>query len=90
MSVRRALAVLRHEGLIVTERGSPASVRLQPERRFIDLASTDRMVARMPTRDEAQQLGLPAGVPLLHVLHADGTVETFPADRLAVQGTAHP
>jgi DNA-binding GntR family transcriptional regulator len=90
MSVRRALAVLRHEGLIVTERGSPTSVRLQPQRTFVDLASTDRMVARMPTRHEAQQLGLPVGVPLLHVLHADGTVQTFPADRFGAQGATYP
>lgn len=86
MSVRRALDLLRHEGLIVTERGSPARVRSQPERTFLGLADTDRLVARMPTRQEALQLRVQVGVPLLEVQHADGTTETFPADRFGAQG----
>ncbi|GAB3861695.1 GntR family transcriptional regulator [Dactylosporangium cerinum] len=78
MSVRRALAMLRHEGLIVTERGTPVSVRLQPPRMFLELADTDQLIARMPTRQEAQHLGVQVGVPLLQVVRADGSEQTFP------------
>lgn len=86
MSVRRALDVLRHEGLITTERGKPAEVRVQPVRRFVELHGADQLVARMPIPDEAHQLRMPVGVPLLEVHRADGSVETYPADRFGAQG----
>ena len=88
MSVRWVLDVLRHEGLIVTERGSPARIRQLPERTFLELADTDHLVARMPTRGEALRLRMPTGVPLLGVRHADGTTQTFPADRFGAHGVA--
>jgi DNA-binding GntR family transcriptional regulator len=87
MSVRRALDVLRHEALITTERGRPAVVRAQPDRTFIDLGGADRVIARMPTRDQARHYRTPVGVPLLEVHRTDGSVETYAADRFGAQGT---
>ncbi|MFC5004445.1 GntR family transcriptional regulator [Dactylosporangium cerinum] len=90
MSVRRALDVLRHEGLITTERGKPAVVREHQERTFVQLGYEDRLVARMPTRDHAHLLSIQAGVPLLEVRRADGSVETYPADLFGAQGPPRP
>jgi len=86
MSVRRAMDVLRHEGLVITERGRPALVRAQPDRVFLDLDDADVVVARMPTREQAQHLRVPVGVPLLEVHRGNGPVETYPADRYGVRG----
>ncbi|MFF5230308.1 GntR family transcriptional regulator [Dactylosporangium sp. NPDC000521] len=83
MSVRRAIDVLRHEGLITTERGRPAQVRAQPARAFVALGGGDVVVARMPSREQAQRLRIPVGVPLLEVHRTDGPVETYPADQFA-------
>jgi DNA-binding FadR family transcriptional regulator len=86
MTVRRAVAVLRQEGLLVTERGAPSRFREQVERDFIILDRA-RAVARMPSRKESRLHGLPAGVPLLEIVEADGPVRTVPGDRFGVQGT---
>ncbi len=86
MSVRRAIAVLRHEGLIVTGRGTQAQVRAQPARTMFGIAGSDQLVARMPTPPEARRLALTAGVPVLEVTRTDGSVEVFPADRYAAHG----
>ncbi|MEV0133651.1 GntR family transcriptional regulator [Dactylosporangium sp. NPDC050688] len=85
-SVRRAIAVLLHEGLIVTGRGTQAQVRAQPERTMLGIAGSDQVVARMPTPPEARRLALTAGVPVLEVTRTDGSVEVFPADRYGAHG----
>ncbi|MEV8517423.1 winged helix-turn-helix domain-containing protein [Dactylosporangium sp. NPDC051484] len=81
MTVQRALRLLASEGLIDTRRGTPAKVRAQPDRATIPLALGDRLIARMPTRREARDHGLPAGVPLLEIHHPTGTITTVRADR---------
>ncbi|WP_327002711.1 GntR family transcriptional regulator [Dactylosporangium sp. NBC_01737] len=86
MSVRRAVAVLRHEGLIVTGRGMQALVRSQPKRMFLGIAGSDMLVARMPTPPESRRLELTAGVPVLEITRDDGSVEVFPADRYGAHG----
>jgi DNA-binding GntR family transcriptional regulator len=78
-TVRRALQVLRGEGLIVTRRGYRSRVREQPEPTLIELPPGVRVTARMPTPEERERFGLPAGVPVLVVAG-----EVFPADRYAV------
>lgn len=86
MSVRRAMAVLRHEGLIITGRGMQALVRSQPTRTFIGISASDQLVARMPTPPESRRLELTAGVPVLEVTRNDGSVDIFPADRYGAHG----
>ncbi|GAA0734666.1 GntR family transcriptional regulator [Dactylosporangium roseum] len=84
MTLRRALAVLREEGLIVTRRGIPSFVRQQPHRRRVSLGAGCRLVSRMPSTPERLALGLDRGVPLVEIRQPDGTVERFGADRIEV------
>ncbi|GAB3861731.1 hypothetical protein GCM10027610_104820 [Dactylosporangium cerinum] len=84
--MRRAIAVLVHEGLIVTGRGTQAQVRVQPARTMFGIAGSEQLVARMPTPPEARRMKLAAGVPVLEVTRADRSVEVFPADRYGAHG----
>src|SRR5690349_24865397 len=65
LTVKRALAVLREEGLIVIRRGEPPLVRRLPTRRDVVLCRGDRCTARMPTSIERAALGVDPGIPLL-------------------------
>ncbi|WP_432829183.1 GntR family transcriptional regulator [Dactylosporangium sp. CA-092794] len=80
MTMRRALAVLREEGLVTTARGRQARVRARPPRRAVALEAGSRLVSRMPTADERTGLGVEHGVPVLEIRRADGTIETFDAE----------
>lgn len=90
MTIRRALRQLAHEGLIQTQRGACARVRAQPARRTIRLGAGDVLIVRMPSYDEARDLGLPTGVPLLVLQHADGPAEILRGDQHQVRGTRQP
>jgi DNA-binding GntR family transcriptional regulator len=81
--IRSALAVLRQEGLIVTQQGRGSKVREAVEVTAVRVPPGARISARMPTLEERDELGLPEGVPLLVVEHG-GRVEVLPADRFAV------
>lgn len=83
-AVRDALAVLRGEGLIETERGKPSRVRAQEEPAVVTVQAGARVTARMPTEEERQRFGLPEGTPLLVVEH-EGRRDLLPADRFAVE-----
>lgn len=78
-TIRRALAVLRGEGLVETRRGYRSRVRRQPEFERIRITSGALVTARMPTPEERRRWDLPVGVP---VLVADASV--YPADRYAL------
>jgi DNA-binding GntR family transcriptional regulator len=78
-TVRKALAVLRGEGLIVTQRGYRSRVRTQPEFTRLQLPPGVLATARMPTPEERERFGLPVGVPVLVV-----DSEVYPADRYAL------
>jgi DNA-binding GntR family transcriptional regulator len=83
-SVRRAMAVLRGEGLIITElRGS--RVRDAGEAVTIQIAPGEQVTARMPTEPERKQLGVAEGVPILVITHSDGETRLLPADRTIVK-----
>ncbi|MER7003545.1 GntR family transcriptional regulator [Dactylosporangium sp. NPDC000555] len=84
MTIRRALAILREEGLIATQRGRPARVRRRPERRWFALEAGSRLISRMPTSDERVGLGIERGVPVLEIRRADGTIETLDAESVEV------
>jgi DNA-binding FadR family transcriptional regulator len=83
-AVRHALAVLRSEGLIVTERGKPSRVREQFPRKAIKLKRGDVATARMPGDDERRELQLDRGVPIIDVKHTDGTVDRYGADEYEI------
>ncbi|ACZ00175.1 transcriptional regulator, GntR family [Thermomonospora curvata DSM 43183] len=86
-TVRRAVAMLRGEGLIVTEHARGSYVREVPERREVIIRPAAVVTSRMPTADERDRLDLPEGVPVL-VVEQSGQTEMYPADRvqLRVQG----
>src|SRR5690348_13809234 len=79
MTIKRALALLREEGLIVTRRGEPPLVRRPTIRTDLVLRTGDRCSARMPTGVERVEFDVDPGVPLLEVRRANGMVELFAA-----------
>ncbi|GAB3844557.1 GntR family transcriptional regulator [Dactylosporangium cerinum] len=84
MTVRRALAVLREEGLVTTRRGAPSTVRPVSVRQTLVLRHDDRLISRMPSRHERMKLGLDVGVPVLEVDRSNGTSELHAADQVTV------
>lgn len=86
-TVRAALAVLRHEGLVVTRRGYRAVVVEPVDKEIVVLEPGQQVDARMPTAAEREQHGLGEGVPVLVVVDRDGFGDLYPADRVRV---VHP
>lgn len=82
-SVRRAMAILRQEGLIVTQRRG-SHVRLKSDIVAVRI-NGGRVSARMPSEPERRVLGLAEGVPILVVQRANKEVEVYPADRTAIE-----
>jgi DNA-binding transcriptional regulator YhcF (GntR family) len=80
-TVERAMTVLRHEGLIVTDRGG-SRVRPAPTRTAVPLGR-GKVTARQPTEPERREHGITDGVPLL-VVTRDGQEEIYPADRVEI------
>lgn len=68
-TAERVFGVLRHAGLVDTESGMLTRVRVQPERRERWLRPGTRVITRMPTLDERDELGIPDGVPVHEVRH---------------------
>jgi GntR family transcriptional regulator len=80
-TVRRAIALLRAEGLAVVHRGHGVMVREQPDVSDLTPPAGATVTARMPTAEERLQYDVDEGVPLLVVIAADGSVGVYPADR---------
>jgi len=84
-SVRRAMALLRSEGLIITtSRGS--RVRPEQERKSVTIGPTDRVTARMPSPEERLRLGVKEGVPVLVVEREGEEPRLLAADRTEIRG----
>jgi DNA-binding transcriptional MocR family regulator len=71
--VRRAVQVLREEGLVVTRHGIGSFVAAVPMRHVVVLQPGDLISARMPDEPERERLGLLSPViPVLVVTRAAG------------------
>ncbi|MFG2064472.1 GntR family transcriptional regulator [Micromonospora sp. NPDC048871] len=81
-AVRMAVALLRSEGLVRTQRGHGSYVRELTERRTIELTAGSSAIARMPTGAERRDLGLDEGVPVLEIRDAKGKTEVLPGDEI--------
>ncbi|MEV0584143.1 GntR family transcriptional regulator [Nonomuraea sp. NPDC050310] len=81
-SVRRAIAILRQEGLITTSR-SGSRVRTVRAMAEVPIGDETRVTTRMPTEMERRQLGVPEGVPVF-VVEQDGDQQILAGDRTAL------
>jgi DNA-binding GntR family transcriptional regulator len=71
--VRRAVQLLREEGLVVTRHGVGSFVTAVPPLRDVALGPGDQVTARMPETGERARLGgLSPGIPVLVVTRACG------------------
>ena len=64
---RRALALLRQEGLITSVRGMSSRIREPAQRRLVTFHSGDELICRMPTDLELDAHRMDDGVPLLEI-----------------------
>ncbi|TDC42111.1 winged helix-turn-helix domain-containing protein [Micromonospora sp. KC213] len=67
-TVRRALAVLRGEGLIVTEPSYGTRVRVAEERKRVSVPRGASVISRPATAAEREQLDIPLGGHVLVVM----------------------
>ncbi|MBO3751499.1 winged helix-turn-helix transcriptional regulator [Streptosporangiaceae bacterium NEAU-GS5] len=85
-SVRRAMGLLRAEGLVTTtQRGS----RVRPES-DVDEVEVPPHVAigsRMPTDQERREFRIEPGVPVFVLRYPDGREAVLPADRVLIVTT---
>ncbi|MFY1704046.1 GntR family transcriptional regulator [Micromonospora sp. WMMA1923] len=81
-AVRRAVLLLRSEGLVNTSRGLGTRVREAPQRRQVELAAGESVITRMPTDGERRAMQLDEGVPILEVRSRDGKVDLLPGDEV--------
>ena len=85
-AVRDALAALRSEGLVITERGMGTFVRGPAEHvEVLHVGAGTRVSARVPTEDERRVLGIPEGTAVLVVTRAGEPDRLLPADRTVVE-----
>lgn len=84
-TIRRAVAVLRAEGLVEVHRGHGVVVREHNDVQDLTLDPGSTVTARMPTPDERADMDLPEGVPLFSVTGPDGSAAVYPADRFQLR-----
>ena len=85
-TVRKALALLRGEGLIVSRKGEGTFVREQRDRRLVTIDSGTVLIVRMPSPEERVELDMDAGIPVV-VLEREGQEpELLPADEVQITG----
>lgn len=85
-SVRRAIGLLRAEGLITTtQRGS--RVRQAGDVDELEVPPDAVISSRMPTDPERRELRVEPGVPVFVIRYPDGREETLPADRTVIHTT---
>jgi DNA-binding GntR family transcriptional regulator len=80
-TARRAVALLRNEGLVVVDRGHGVVVREQPELEDLVPPAGSQVTARMPTLEERSEHSIGEGVPVFWIVRPDGTSQIYPADQ---------
>ncbi|UWZ51625.1 GntR family transcriptional regulator [Dactylosporangium aurantiacum] len=83
-TVRRAVNILREEGLVTSRRGAPSTVRERPIRSTVVMGRGSKLTCRMPTTTERFAMNIERGVPLVEVRDKSGRVEVFLADRVEI------
>lgn len=84
-TVRRAVTVLRHEGLITVRHGYPTRVFDRGEVVDVDVPAGSVVESRMPTPAERRHLGVPDGWPVIVVTEPGGVLRLYPAHRYRVR-----
>jgi len=84
VAVRNALAVLRQEGRIVTERRRGSFVPEEVQRRVVEIEGPASLISRMPTPQERREHGIREGVPVLVIEREGAEPELLPADRVTI------
>ncbi|MFI6266181.1 GntR family transcriptional regulator [Micromonospora sp. NPDC051006] len=79
-TVRRAIGILRSEGLVDVASGRGTRVREAGAPELVKVPRGARVRSRMPTPQERAELDMPEGVPLLLVLYG-GKTKRYAADR---------
>lgn len=86
-TVRRAIGILRNEGLVVTEPGQRSYVRdVIPEPAVVTIDAHTDVSSRMPSAEERVALGIPAGIPVFVVSRDGAADEVLAADRTVIRG----
>lgn len=80
-TARRAIAVLRNEGLIDVRPGYPPRVRVPPELEDVTPEPGDVITYRVPTAGERVEQGIPDGVVLLLRIGRSGEVVEYRGDQ---------
>lgn len=83
-TIRKAVGLLRSEGLVEVRQGHGTFVRQRGEEQVIRLAKGERASTRMPTPVERQELELAEGVPMLVVTAPDGAEKHYPGDTVVI------
>jgi hypothetical protein len=87
---RKAVAILRNEGLVTTEQGIGTKVRELPiEREAVVLEPGAEAVARMPSENERVELELDYGVPVIEI-HYAGSMHLRSADEVVLRAADKP
>jgi DNA-binding GntR family transcriptional regulator len=81
-SVRRAMAMLRGEGAIITERHG-SYVRDRRKRKVVHV-DQGTITARIPTDPERRAMHLDEGIPILVITRPGHPNEHYPADQVAI------
>ncbi len=79
-TVRKAVGMLRAEGLVSFVKGLGMVVREDPEFQVLAPPPGAEVRVRMPSAAERDEFGLEEGVPVF-VIVADDGVQVFPGDR---------
>jgi GntR family transcriptional regulator len=85
-TMRKAIAQLRAEGILVSVHGRGTFAAAVPRRSEITVRAGDRLRAWLPDEDERAAFRLPPGVPVLRVTRSGGAVEHYDASRTDVIG----